>query len=73
MDEEVINQINMEVEAMSVNELTELGNKAISLGLIIGHGYRSNKYEILRRNEVIALSPKEARAYLKNLIEEIGG
>ncbi len=72
MDEEIMRQINREVEAMSFNELTELGNKAVSLGLIIGHGYRNNKYEILQRGEAILLTPKEAGAYLKNLLEQAG-
>jgi hypothetical protein len=73
MDEDLIKQINQEVDAMSINELHELGNQAISLGLIIGHGYRNNQYEILRRTEAILLSPKEARMYLKNLIDQVGG
>ncbi|HEY9300553.1 MULTISPECIES: hypothetical protein [unclassified Coleofasciculus] len=73
MDEEIIKQLNMEVEAMSFNELNELGNRAVSLGLILGHGYRSNQYEILRKNEVVMLTPKEAAAYLKKLIGEVGG
>lgn len=73
MEDEVLRQINQEVEAMSFNELNELGNKAVSLGLIIGHGYHKGQYEILRRNEVVTLPPKEARTYLKNLIEQVGG
>lgn len=72
MDEDMMRQLNLEVEAMSINELTELGNKAISLGLILGHGYRGGKYEILKRNEAILLTPKEARDYLKNLLEQAG-
>ncbi len=73
MDEEIIRQLNMEVEAMGFNELTELGNRAVSLGLIIGHGYRNNQYEILRKNEVVTLPAKEAAAYLKNLVESVNG
>jgi len=72
MDEELIRQVNREVDALSINELTELGNKAISLGLIIGHGYRNNQYEILHRTEAIMLSPKEALVYLKNLLAQAG-
>ena len=59
MDDKIIKQLNMEVEAMSFNELNELGNRAVSLGLILGHGYRSTPDKILRKNEVVMLPPKK--------------
>ncbi|MEO1427818.1 MAG: hypothetical protein AAFV71_01890 [Cyanobacteria bacterium J06633_8] len=63
-------RINQELENISFNNLTELGNKAIHLKLIIGHGWRNGKYEILRRDEAVLLSEQEARVYLENLIEK---
>ena len=64
-------QIKQEGDIISVNLLNELGNKAIELGLIAGHGHRGGKYEILRQGEAIMLPPKEAQSYLQNLIAEI--
>ncbi|MCP2732189.1 hypothetical protein [Limnofasciculus baicalensis] len=52
--------------------MTELGNEAISLGLIAGHGYRGGKYEILRQGKALMMSPDEAQTYLENLIKDIG-
>ncbi|MGA9381204.1 MAG: hypothetical protein WBV73_20795 [Phormidium sp.] len=65
-------QLNQELEAISYNKLTELGNKAIQLKLIIGHGYRGGQYEILRQGKAILMSPDEAQTYLENLIKEMG-
>lgn len=64
-------QINLEVETMSINKLTEIGNTAVSMGLIAGHGFRGGKYEILRQGEVMLLSEPEAIAYLEKLIETV--
>lgn len=61
--------LNTELESLSLNKLNNLGNQAIQLGLIIGHGHRGGQYEILRRGEVVLLSPKEAEAYLETLIQ----
>ncbi|CAN1213281.1 hypothetical protein TUMEXPCC7403_23960 [Tumidithrix helvetica PCC 7403] len=66
-------QLNLEVEMMSTNQLTTLGNQAQELGLIAGHGFRSGKYEILRQGEFVLLTPAEAQKYLENLIKEITG
>ncbi|MGD1873300.1 MAG: hypothetical protein ACFB02_09640 [Mastigocoleus sp.] len=64
-------QIKQEGDIISANLLNELGNRAIELGLIAGHGHRAGKYEILRQGKAIMLSPKEAQSYLQNLITEI--
>ena len=73
MDEESFRErLNLEFEADSLNKLTNLGNQAISLGLISGHGYRGGKYEILKQGKFIVLSPEEAQVYLTKLIKEIG-
>ena len=64
-------QLKQEGDLIGINMLTELGNQAVQLGLIAGHGYHGGKYEILRKGEVILLSPKEASAYLHNLIAEL--
>ena len=58
-----------EQEILSLNKLTELGNEAINLGLIVGHGYRGGQYEILRSGEVLLMTPQEAQSYLQGLIE----
>jgi len=73
MDEELLKRrLNAELEAISFNKLTELGNRAIDLKLIAGHGYRGGKYEILRQGRALLMSPEEAQAYLENLIKGIG-
>ena len=51
------------------SQLNELGNRAIALGLLLGHGYRGRQYELLQRGEVLLLSPSKAYAYLKALIQ----
>ncbi|MEL6463148.1 MAG: hypothetical protein AAFQ91_33870 [Cyanobacteria bacterium J06621_15] len=63
-------QIEQESDLIAINMLNDLGNQAIKMGLIIGHGYHSGKYEILRKNEMINLTPEEAQLYLQNLIAE---
>jgi hypothetical protein len=74
MDEEMLKRrLNAEIESMSFNQLNELGNRAISLGLIAGHGYRGGQYELLRQGKALLMSPEEAQTYLENLIKEMGG
>lgn len=74
MNEEFMKQrLNDEMEMISYNKLTELGNQAIDLKLIAGHGYQGGKYEILHQGKAILMSPEEAQTYLENLIKEIGG
>jgi hypothetical protein len=74
MDEEMLRRrLNAEIESMSFNQLNELGNRAISLGLIAGHGYRGGQYELLRQGKALLMSPEEAQTYLENLIKEMGG
>ncbi|HBB31480.1 MAG TPA: hypothetical protein DDZ80_19215 [Cyanobacteria bacterium UBA8803] len=73
MDEEWFkHRLNQELESISFNKLNQLGNQAISLGLIAGHGYRSGQYEILRQGKALLMSPDEAQTYLENLIKEVG-
>lgn len=57
-------------EAIDTNQLTALGNHAVKLKLIAGHGFHKGQYELLRKGEVITLSPQEAICYLKLLINE---
>ncbi|NES83112.1 MAG: hypothetical protein F6K10_17825 [Moorea sp. SIO2B7] len=74
MDEESLRKrLEQEFEADSTNKLTELGNQALKLGLIAGHGYRGGKYEILRQGKFLLMSSQEAKTYLEKLIQEIGG
>lgn len=55
-------------EMLSVNRLTALGNQAVNLGLIAGHGYHHGQYEILRQGQVHLLTPTQATQYLENLL-----
>jgi hypothetical protein len=64
-------RMNMELAAISINQLTALANRATALGLISAHGYRQGQYEILRQGEFILLDPKEAIGYLQSLIDEL--
>jgi hypothetical protein len=71
MDEESLKQrLDLELESISFNQLHELGDRAVQLGLIIGHGFRGGQYEILSREEVILLPPQEAQQYLQTLIDQ---
>ena len=63
-DQDLRHQVELEVETMSINKLTEVGNMAVSMGLIAGHGFRGGKYEILQKGKVILLSEREAIGYL---------
>lgn len=59
--------------AFDYTQLTVLGNRAIALGLIVGHGYHQGKYELLHRGEALLLSPAEAISYLQALIQSAEG
>lgn len=68
-DESIRQQLDAEVEYLSINQLNELGNQAIALGLIAGHGHHQGQYEILRQGEVLLMTPQEALPYLQTLIQ----
>ncbi len=70
-DEELRERMNLEMETMSINRLTEVGNLAVSLGLIAGHGFHGGKYEILKRGQIILLPVNEAETYLEQLIKTV--
>ena len=63
-------QLDLELESVSTNQLTELGNRAIQLGLIAGHGYHGGQYELLHQGQFILLPPHEAEQYLRALIDD---
>lgn len=72
MNEDSLKQrINLELETISCNQLNELGNQAVKLGLIAGHGYHKGQYEILRQEKVLLMSPDEAIEYLQQVIQSI--
>ncbi|MBD1808387.1 hypothetical protein H6F98_23450 [Microcoleus sp. FACHB-SPT15] len=72
MNEDSLKQrINLELESISWNQLTEVGNQAVKLGLIAGHGYHKGQYEILRQGKALLMSPDEALKYLQNLIQSL--
>jgi hypothetical protein len=66
------NRMNLELESIGMNKLNDLGNNAIRLGLIAGHGHHGGQYELLHKGKVVTLSPSEAVTYLENLIQEVG-
>lgn len=57
-------------EMLFANELRQLGNQAVKMGLISGHGYHQGKYEILFNGQLFLLTPEEAHSYLKNLLKQ---
>lgn len=63
-------QLQQEGEFSSINLLTQLGNRAVKMGLIAGHGYHGGQYEILQQGKISLLSPYLAQTYLQNLIGE---
>lgn len=67
-----IDDIDRDTEAMGWNQLSSLGNHAIELGLIIGHGFYKGQYEILKPGEPMLMSPDAALLYLQKLIQEAG-
>jgi hypothetical protein len=72
MNEDDLKQrLNLEIETMSVNKLTEMGNLAVSMGLIAGHGFHGGKYEILRQGQALLLPVNEAETYLEQLIKTV--
>ena len=72
MNEDSLKQrINLELESISWNQLNEVGNQAVKLGLIAGHGYHKGQYEILRQGKAQLMSPDEALKYLQNLIQSL--
>lgn len=62
-------QLEPAADDFDYNQINELENRAIALGLIIGHGYRQGQYELLHRNEVRLLSPQAAVVYLQSLLK----
>lgn len=69
-EEQILNPGIAELEDFFTNELTQLGNQAVKMGLISGHGYHQGKYEILWNGQIFLLSPEEAHSYLKKLVEQ---
>ncbi|EKU98707.1 hypothetical protein Lepto7375DRAFT_8019 [Leptolyngbya sp. PCC 7375] len=63
------NKMNLELEAISVNQLHDLATQAVENKLITAHGYRGGQYELLRDGEFVLLSPTEAIQYLQDLLK----
>ena len=53
-----------------INRLNELGNLAVSLKLIGGHGFHGGQYELLHEGKFLLMSPIEAQQFLEQLIAE---
>ncbi|MBE9067001.1 hypothetical protein IQ260_10070 [Leptolyngbya cf. ectocarpi LEGE 11479] len=63
-------KMNLELEAISVNQLHTLATLAVEKKLITAHGYRGGQYELLRDGEFVLLSPTEAIQYLQDLVND---
>ncbi|MGR3279141.1 hypothetical protein ACSYAD_29170 [Acaryochloris marina NIES-2412] len=70
-DDSLEPRIDLESESRQYNKLHELGNRAQSAGLILGHGHHKGKYEILRQGQALMMPPKEAQAFLLDLLKSI--
>lgn len=68
--EEFLDQQKAREESGFTSELTKLGNQAVKMGLISGHGYHGGKYEILFNGQFFLLTPEEAHSYLKDLLKQ---
>lgn len=62
-------KMNLELEAISVNQLHNLATQAVEKKIITAHGYRGGQYELLRDGEFVLLSPTEAIQYLQDLLQ----
>lgn len=59
-------------EQSEFNRLNQLGNQAIELKLISGHGFHRGQYELLRDGKFLLMDPIEALRYLEELIATTG-
>lgn len=71
-DEFLRQQLDLEVESISLNQLNDLGNQAVSMGLIAGHGHHGGQYEIIRQGKILTMMPQEAIAYLQDVSQSAG-
>jgi hypothetical protein len=55
-------------EGSAINHLTEMGNRAVSLKLIAGHGFHQGQYELLRDGQALLMTPGDAQGYLEELL-----
>lgn len=62
-------KMNLELEAISVNQLHNLATQAVEKKFITAHGYRNGQYELLRDGEFVLLPPTEAIQYLQDLLK----
>ncbi|MEM9093141.1 MAG: hypothetical protein AAGC93_30985 [Cyanobacteria bacterium P01_F01_bin.53] len=69
MSDAMEQQLNNDVENLSINQLNEFGNQAVKLGLIAGHGHHQGQYEIIREGKILTMSPKEALTFLQQLVQ----
>jgi hypothetical protein len=73
-DEELFeNRLNLELQSIGLNQLNDLGNRAVSLGLIAGHGHHGGQYELLQEGNLTTIPPSEAVSYLEDLINRAIG
>lgn len=66
---QILNPESSTAKSICTQELTKLGNQAVKMGLISGHGYYQGNYEILCNGQLFLLSLEKAHSYLHNLVE----
>jgi hypothetical protein len=72
-DSEAIEECEADQKFNAINRLNELGNLAVSLKLIGGHGFHRGDYELLRDGKFLLMTPTEAQTYLEELIATTEG
>jgi hypothetical protein len=74
LDADELTADELTADNFDYSALNTLGNRAIALGLLIGHGYHQGEYELLPTATdtvpatPLLLSPRQAYGYLKSLI-----
>ncbi|MBT9316654.1 hypothetical protein [Leptothoe spongobia] len=71
MSDPIQQQLDTDVENLSITQLNELGNQAIKQGLIAGHGHHQGQYEIIREGKILTMPPKDAITFLQQLIQPV--
>lgn len=70
-DDGLKRRLDLEIETLSLNQLNNLGNQAVRMGLIAGHGYHKGQYELIRQGQVLTMTVEHAFQYLQNLIRSV--
>lgn len=69
MDNEFTESLDGDVEVIDITRLNELGNQAVKLGLIAGHGHHQGQYEIIHQGKILTMPPEAAVTFLQGLVQ----